>query len=291
MTNGKRIAAIGEVLWDMMPTGKQPGGAPANFCFHANKLGANTALISAVGKDKNGSEISQFLHDKGITLFLNTVEKQTGYVSINLEKGIPAYTIHEDIAWDFIAPSADALDWVSKADAICFGSLAQRSPVSKKSIELALDTAQPHALKVFDINLRQHYFTEGVLMKSLQMANVVKLNDEELDIISKILGLHGDTENMCRQLMETFQLQLVALTMGAQGSLLIRPDMVSFLNVPQIEAIDTIGAGDSFNAALVVGLLHNKDLRLIHREATAYAAKVCTYSGGMPDFELEFLLP
>jgi len=286
MKNAIKIVAIGEVLWDMIPAGKQPGGAPANFCFHTSKLGAHSALLSSVGQDFSGFELTQLLQKKGIVLFLNSSEKQTGYVSINLVNGMPFYTIHEDTAWDFIVPSLQALDWVSKADAVCFGSLAQRSAVSQLSIELVLNKAKQNTIKVFDVNLRQHFYSEDILLKSLGLANVVKLNADELEIISKLFDLKGSPEEMCKQLINEYDLGLIALTMGSKGSLIVTQQMVSFCAVPQINVVDTIGAGDSFTAALVMGLVNKDDIKKIHREATDYAAKVCTYSGGMPDFSV-----
>jgi len=279
-----KIAGIGEVLWDLLPTGKMIGGAPANFCYHAKNLGADVAIISATGNDALGAEIENTLTEKGIKHILNHPDYPTGTVSVELKNGIPDYIIHENIAWDFIRLDADALSWIKSADVLCFGSLCQRSVVSAESINQALDGVTDKTLKVLDVNLRQHYFSRLILEKSFKRANVVKLNDEEIEIIGAMFGLSGSQNLKCRALMNMFQIEVVALTMGASGSLLLTTNEESFVPVPKVKVIDTVGAGDSFAAVMVMGLLNKKPLHELHNEATEYAAKVCTYSGAMPSF-------
>lgn len=282
MNQRPKIAGIGEVLWDMLPNGKMLGGAPANFCYHAGRLGAEAALISAIGQDENGREIIELLRNKGLQLFLNQPEYPTGTVSVNLKDGIPEYEIHRGVAWDHIRPSAEAFEWLKSADALCFGSLAQRSEVSALAIHQALEMLPAEAIKVFDVNLRQNFFDKQLLHQSLAKANVVKLNDEEIDVLGRLLDLQGTAEEQGRQLMHNFGLRLVALTMGSKGSWLFTADDQSFMPVPKVEVVDTIGAGDSFTAVLVTGLLLQKELRQIHEEATTYAARVCMHKGAMP---------
>ncbi|MCF8365295.1 MAG: carbohydrate kinase [Bacteroidales bacterium] len=276
------ITGIGEILWDMLPDGKQAGGAPGNFCYHSQNFGAKAAIISAVGNDENGSEISETLQSKGLKLFLNYPGYPTGYVSIALKNGLPSYIIHENVAWDYISLNEDAKDWIKQTDAICFGSLAQRSETSRKAIGQAIETAPAHALKVLDINLRQQYYSKDLLKASFNLANVVKLNDEELEIISNIFGFDGTEKEKCHKLMDRFELKLMALTLGSKGSWLFTENESSFQLVPKVEVVDTVGAGDSFTAAMVMGLLQQKPLSELHRRASQYAAKVCTYSGATP---------
>jgi len=277
-----KITGIGEVLWDMLPDGKQLGGAPGNFCFHTQNLGADAAMISAIGRDESGEEMEILLKDKKLKLMLNYPDFATGYVSVKLENGMPTYTIHENVAWDNITLSNEAKEWIRVSDAICFGSLAQRSKTSRKAIEEALKLAPEKALKVFDINLRQHYYNRDILERSMTLANLLKLNEDELEIISKMFNLSGNDKKKCHSLMQLFGLDLVALTLGSQGSWLYTPADESFQKVPEIKVVDTIGAGDSFTATMVMGLLNKKPLEQLHLEATAYSAKVCTYSGATP---------
>lgn len=282
-----RITGIGEILWDMLPDGKKLGGAPGNFCFHTKNLGAQAAIISAIGKDANGDEISATLKAKELNAFFNYPDYPSGYVSVKLNNGIPSYTIHDEVAWDYISLNEDAKNWIKQTDAICFGSLAQRSETSRKAIKQALLTTTAHALKVLDINLRQHYYSKELLEASFELANVVKLNDEELEIISEMFGLEGTDKEKCHTLMEMFGLKLIALTMGSQGSWLFTENEATFQLVPKVKVVDTIGAGDSFTAAMVMGLLHKKPLTKLHHEASQYAAKVCTYRGATPAITLD----
>lgn len=282
MNHPLKIAGIGEVLWDMLPGGKMLGGAPANFCYHTTRLGVESALISAIGHDENGQEIVELLNSKGLRYYCNQPDYPTGSVSVSLKAGIPEYEIHRDVAWDHIRPSAEAFEWLKSADALCFGSLAQRHEVSAMAIQQALEALPENALKVFDVNLRQHFYSKELLHQALLKANVVKLNDEEIEVVGRLFDLHGPAEEQCRQLMQNFGLRLVALTMGSRGSWLFTADEQSFTPVPKVEVVDTIGAGDSFTAVLVTGLLMKNELRQIHEEATSYAARVCMHKGAMP---------
>lgn len=277
-----KITAIGEVLWDMLPNGKQLGGAPGNFCFHVKNLGAEAAMISAIGKDEPGEEIEDILNKKGLKLLLNYPDFPTGYVSVKLKNGIPSYIIHEDVAWDYILLSNEAREWIKSTNAICFGSLAQRSEVSRKAIVDAIQAAPDATLKVLDVNLRQHYYSKDLLDKAFKLANVIKLNDEELEVISEMFGLTGSLKEKCTRLIKDFDLHVLALTLGEKGSWLFTASEESFQEIPKVKVIDTIGAGDSFTAMMVMGLLHNKPLSELHREATEYSAKVCTFSGATP---------
>ncbi len=281
-----KIVGIGEVLWDLLPEGKELGGAPANFTFHAKKWGADSTIISAVGNDALGTEISSVLKDRKQSFEFNISSNPTGTVSINLKDGIPDYTIYENVAWDEILLSDKARTILKQTDAICYGSLAQRSDVSKQSINEALDLVPENALKVFDINLRQHFYSESLILESLQRANVLKLNSEELIILSDYFNLESNQEKACYQLIEQFSLQLIALTNGSENSLLITKDNLSDISTPRIKVVDTVGAGDSFTATLVVGLLQHEPVKEIHQRAVDYSAKVCMHKGATPKIKI-----
>ena len=283
MNAAKKVIGIGEILWDMLPDGKQLGGAPTNFAYHARQLGLESSIISCVGKDESGDEIIQIIKDREIISFIDTIDKPTGTVSVKLDKnGIPKYIIHEDVAWDFITPSESAIEFASQADAICFGTLAQRSETSYYSIQETLKTVPDTALKVFDINMRQRFYNETIIRNSLQKANVLKINDEEILVFADIFGISGDEFEIMHQILDNHQLKILALTKGAQGSWLISQEEDSYLDTPNVSVADTVGAGDSFTAGLVAGLLNNKPIKEIHRSAVDISAFVCTQKGATP---------
>jgi fructokinase len=281
-----KVTGIGEILWDLLPDGKMPGGAPANFCFHAQNLGGDAAIISAVGNDEEGFEIEKIIAAQGIEAFINKPEsKPTGTVTVKLEAGIPSYIIHENVAWDFIVLGEDAKKRIAISDALCFGTLAQRSAVSSEAILQALDLAGSNTLKIFDINLRQNYYSEELIKKSLIKANVLKINDEELEIITPLLGLRGSEEVKVQKIINDFDLSYLALTLGSRGSKLFSKSEASYLPGPKVKVVDTIGAGDAFTAMMAMELLRKKPLAQVHRNATAYAALVCTHKGATPAIE------
>jgi fructokinase len=283
MENSKKVIGIGEILWDMLPAGKQLGGAPTNFAYHAQQLGLHSSIISSVGNDELGHEIIQNIKDAGIVSFIDIIDKSTGTVSVQLDKnGVPNYIIHEDVAWDFITPSESAMEFAGKADAVCFGSLAQRAETSFHSIQKILETVPDTALKVFDINIRQRFYSEDIIKKSLEKANVLKINDEEILIFAEMFGLSGDEFEIMHQILSNYDLKILALTKGAEGSWLISREEDSYLDTPKVSVADTVGAGDSFTAGLVAGLLRNKPLKEIHRSAVDISAFVCTQKGATP---------
>ncbi len=280
-----RCIGLGEVLWDLLPEGKQLGGAPANFAYHAHALGAEALVLSRVGNDALGREIlNRFailgLRTDGISI---DPSRPTGTVGVRLDnQGKPTFTIHENVAWDFLEPGKKILEEASGADAICFGSLAQRNAPSRAAIRTALTAAPPHALLVFDINLRQHFWSRELIEESLERANVFKLNEEELPVVAKLFGLGGDESAQMRRLAERFSLQAVALTKGANGSsLLVGREFVSRPGSNLVIA-DTIGAGDSYTAALTLGLLGRQTPEAILESAHRIADFVCTQPGAMP---------
>jgi fructokinase len=284
MTERKIVAGIGELLWDLMPTGKQPGGAPCNFSFHASQVGCESYMISAVGDDDQGKELVEAINSLGITnRYIQTNSYKTGYVSVALNRlGHPDYTIHENVAWDFIEWHDKLIDLAKKTDAACFGSLAQRCTISRKTIICFLDVLPDHCLKVFDINLRQNYYTEEIIKKSLEYADILKLNEDELPVVSSFYLLEGSVEDQLKGLMGKCNLNLIAYTMGNKGSVLLDRNESSFVEAKKVNVVDTVGAGDSFTSILVAGILNDIPLKDIHRKATEIAAYVCSRQGATP---------
>jgi fructokinase len=278
------VIGIGEVLWDLLPTGRFLGGAPANFAFHANQLGAEGLVVSAIGRDELGSEIQSQFQELGIgAAGLRSVNAPTGTVTVEMHGGQPNYTIHTDVAWDQIPFDADLERVAHNAAAVCFGSLAQRSKESRDNIHAFLAATGKACLRVCDINLRQHYFDAATIEASLKLCTVLKLNHEELPVIAKLLQLTGSTEEAIPQLIARFDLQLLVLTRGAAGSSLYGKWRTSHHAGEQItQVVDTVGAGDSFTAAIVMGLLRWEDLDQIHARAARLAAYVCTQHGATP---------
>jgi fructokinase len=286
------IIGLGEILWDMLPGGKVLGGAPANFAYHCSQLGAESYVISAIGKDDLGSEIRENMDRLNLaSLHLFTDERiPTSTVTVRLDaQGHPEYTIHENVAWDHLPVEQPALDLVSDADAICFGSLAQRSPVSRRSILSYLEHTRDDCLRVFDINLRQHYYSREVLEKSLDVADVLKLNDEELAILSELFSLKGSESQRMDSLFRTYDLTLVALTRGAEGSTLYNGSERSDYRAEAVRVMDTVGAGDSFTAAMVMAYLRGWSLNDMNRLASDLAAFVCTQKGATPTIPPAFI--
>ncbi|HUT23588.1 MAG TPA: carbohydrate kinase [Sumerlaeia bacterium] len=292
-TKGGRatVVGLGEVLWDLLPEGREIGGAPANFAFHAKQLGADAFIVSCVGEDPLGQEIADRLTACGLDLTRLVIDSNhpTGTVSVDLDpRGKPTFTIHENVAWDFIPWTSDLEELAGRADAVCFGSLAQRSTTSRETVHRFLRATRSRSLRVLDVNLRQDYFDEPTIEASLDLANVLKLNDEELPVLSRLLDItsaeSGFTDPACllEQFMERFSLDAVALTKGAEGCVLATPtDRASHPGFRPPAIVDTVGAGDAFTAALVMGLLANAPLEGICENANRLASHVCSRKGAM----------
>ncbi len=276
------VIGMGEVLWDMLPDGKILGGAPVNFAYHAMQLGAVGVAISSVGDDELGREIMDSVDDKGIINCIAVNNYPTSTVGVTLKDGQPEYTIYEGVAWDFMELIPDANKVLKQADAVCFGTLAQRSPGSHDAIMGALKLVPEKCLKVYDINLRQKYYTKELISESLRVANVFKINDDEVEFYKQLFGLEGSETDVCQKIKETYSLEYLALTKGDQGSYLFHADEVSFVATPKVEVQDTIGAGDSFTSAMVMGILSKKPLKEIHAKAVELSAFVCTQKGATP---------
>jgi fructokinase len=289
------VIGMGEVLWDLLLTGPQLGGAPANFAYHAHALGAQTQVITRVGKDDYGREIIRRFHEMGLPETGVQVDETapTGTAKVALSgDGLAHFTIQENVAWDQIAVTPEALVTASEAHAICFGSLAQRCEPSRNTIQQLVAAAPADALRVFDINLRQQFYSRDVIEQSLQLANVLKLNDDELPTLAAMFNLTGSAEDHIERLAQTFGLRIVALTRGANGSLLYQRvnDEVRWSDCPSrpVKVVDTVGAGDSFTAAMVLGLLRKMDLDEINTIANEVARYVCSQPGATPALPIEF---
>ena len=279
----KIIVGIGEILWDMLPSGKALGGAPANFAYHAGRLGEEGWAVSTVGDDALGREILDLVKSKGLRNLIAVTDKPTGTVQVELDdRGVPAYSIMEDVAWDNIPFTPEMEELAKRADAVCFGSLVQRMN-SRPSVMRFIRAMRPDALKVFDINLRQHYYSCEVLEESLMLADILKINDEEIRIVAGMLGLSDDAVTACRELIGNYGLRLVILTKGPEGSEVITADKVIPQGVDDVEIVDTVGAGDSFTAAFTVAYLRGDTLAEAQRLASATASYVCSRKGAMPE--------
>lgn len=280
----KVIVGIGEILWDMLPAGKSLGGAPANFAYHSACLGAEAWAVSAIGDDPLGHEILDVLKTKKLHALLAMSSRPTGIVQVELNaSGVPTYNIMENVAWDNIpfTPEMEAL--AARTDAVCFGSLVQRMN-SRDSVRKFIEATPTSALKVFDINLRQHYYCLDVIEASLRMSDILKINDEEIRIVADLLSLDGDDEQVCRKLIDAYSLRLVILTKGAQGSVVVTSDEVFFHPAGKVQVIDTVGAGDSFTAAFVNAYLQGLPITQAQKLATDTAAIVCSHKGAMPKY-------
>jgi len=283
--NRPLILGVGEILWDLLPSGKQLGGAPANFAYHAHALGADALVVSRVGRDALGQEILERLQRVGLRTDGITIDNQapTGTVTVALDaQGKPAFTIHENVAWDFLEAGEIALREAARAKVVCFGTLAQRNPVARAAVRSVLHAAPSDSLRLLDINLRQQFWSPALILESLALANVLKLNDEELPIVAKSLGLTGDESSQLRQIAARFELKAMALTKGANGSSLWVDGRTVSRPGSKLVVADTVGAGDSYTAALALGLLAGHTPERIIEFAHRIADYVCTQPGAMP---------
>ena len=279
------VVGMGEALWDVLPEGKKIGGAPANFAYNVSQFGLNSRVVSAVGDDKLGMEILDNFREKKLNTMVEIVPYPTGTVQVELDnEGVPCYDIKEGVAWDNI-PYTPALEDLAKhTTAVCFGSLAQRSVVSRETINRFLDTMPAeNTLKIFDINLRQGFYTKEILCNSFRKCNVLKINDEELVTVSRMFGYPGiDLQDKCWILLAKYNLKMLILTCGVNGSYVFTPGEVSFVETPKVEVADTVGAGDSFTAAFVASILSGLSIGEAHKLAVETSAYVCTQNGAMP---------
>ena len=280
------VVGMGEALWDILPEGKKIGGAPANFAYHVSQFGLDSCVVSAVGNDALGKEIIDNLTSKGVNHHINEVPYPTGTVQVEIDQaGIPQYDIKENVAWDNIPYTASLKELAENTRAFCFGSLAQRNVVSRETIYSYLD-AMPQTdetLVVFDVNLRQGFYSKEILCSSMQRCNIQKINDEELVTVSRMFGYPGiDLQDKCWILLGKYNLKMLILTCGINGSYVFTPGRVSYQPTPKVEVADTVGAGDSFTAAFIASILRGKSVAEAHQVAVATSAFVCTKNGAMP---------
>lgn len=292
MKKKQSVIGIGEALFDMLPEGKKLGGAPANFAYHVSQFGLNSCAVSAMGDDELGKELEKELNDHHLNYHIDKVAYPTGTVQVSLDaNGIPCYDIKEGAAWDNI-PYTPALEKLAEnCTAACFGSLAQRNEVSRNTIYRFLDNMpkEEGILKIFDINLRQGFYNKEIITESIKRCNILKINDEELITVSRIFGYPGiDLENKCWLLLGKYNLKMLILTCGVNGSYVFTPGEVSFIETPKVEVADTVGAGDSFTGAFVASILKGKSVREAHELAVKVSAFVCTQNGAMPVLPEEF---
>jgi fructokinase len=280
------VVGIGEILWDLLPTGTELGGAPANFAFHASALGAEGVIVSAVGDDEPGREILAALERRKLDRsYVATVDAvPTGAVGVSLDaEGVPRYVIHQGVAWDFIPWTPSLRDLARRADAVCYGTLAQRSAATRETIRAFLDATGPACLRVLDLNLRPPAPGRDLIHGLLERSSVLKLNDDELRALAGLFGIEGAETEILARLLELYPLSLIALTKGPGGSRLFGRGRESVHNGYPVAAADTVGAGDAFTAALVVGLLAKKRWDLISDRANRIASYVCTRRGAWPE--------
>lgn len=278
------IVGIGEILWDVFPDGKVLGGAPANFAYHVSQFGLEGCAVSAIGGDALGAEIMQVLNEKQLKTQISATDYPTGVVQVTLDgNGIPNYEIREQVAWDYIPFTAELEALAGQTKALCFGSLAQRSEVSRNTIKQFINAVPTEAMKIFDINLRQHFYNKELIQESLKLSNVLKINDDELVILAKLFDCEcKPDEDTARQLMRDYALDIVVLTKGTDGSHVFTADESSFMPTPLVSVADTVGAGDSFTAAFTASLLKGRSITQAHEKAVEVSAFVCTQHGAMP---------
>ena len=286
------VVGMGEALWDVLPEGKKIGGAPANFAYHVSQFGLPSCVVSAIGDDSLGKEIIENFTSKGLDQLIAEVPYPTGTVQVEIDQtGIPLYDIKENVAWDNI-PYTEHLDALAKRSmAVCFGSLAQRNVVSRETINHFLDTMpkDDDSLIVFDVNLRQGFYNKEILCKSMQNCNILKINDEELITVSRMFGYPGiDLQDKCWILLGKYNLKMLILTCGINGSYVFTPGNVSFQPTPKVEVTATVGAGDSFTAAFIASILKGKSVTEAHTIAVKTSAFVCTQKGAMPILPPEY---
>ena len=285
------VIGLGEVLWDCLPEGKKLGGAPANFAYHAGQfLGCeNTVAISALGEDALADETEEALNQHNLNYLMPRVPYPTGTVQVTLSgDGIPTYDIKENVAWDNIPFTPEIEEIAANARAVCFGSLAQRNIVSRENIHRFLDKTPKDCMKIFDINLRQQFYSKEVIRESLRRCNVLKINEEELVILGRMFGYPGlDIENKCWLILGKYNLDMLVLTCGTNGSYVFSPGQMSFQETPKVTVADTVGAGDSFTGSFCAAILNGKSIPEAHKIAVNVSAFVCTQNGAMPQLPKE----
>jgi fructokinase len=284
-----RVAGLGEILWDHFPDGDRLGGAPANFAFHAAQLGANTQIISRIGNDPDGGRLAGLLRSRGLSdIFIQRTDiHATGIVRVEINAGQPTYVIEQPAAWDFIEMSDELRTLASELDALCFGTLAQRNPVSRQTIQQFIRLLPKTTTRLFDINLRQSFYSPEVIEFGLSHATLLKLNDEELVLLSRLFKW-GSPENALKEIFARYPIELIAVTLGEKGCELVTREGKVRAAAPKIKCVDAVGAGDAFSAALVMGLLADLPLENVAEKANRTGAYVASQPGAMAPLPPEY---
>jgi len=284
------VIGLGELLWDDFPDGKRAGGAPANVAFQANQLGCQGLVASRIGTETSGDELLDELTGRNldVSLIQRDPDHPTGRVTVELRQGIPAYQIHEDVAWDYLELNDELRSAMSQAAAVCFGTLAQRNAVSRTTIQEAVALTSKDCLRVYDVNLRQRFYQSGWIRTSLQLANIVKLNDEEVHELGPILGLPEDEKEFALNLCHLFGTQIVCITRGAEGCLIVTKTESHEIPGRPVKVADTVGSGDAFTAAFITGQLKGWSLARSGEFANRVGGMVASRQGAMPDLQREF---
>ena len=288
----KRIVGFGEALWDVFPEGRKIGGAPANFAYHVAQWGLDSCAVSAIGNDELGDDIVRKFDENGLNYRLERVDFPTGTVQVTLDENkVPSYNIMEGVAWDNIPMTPELEALARDCRAVCFGSLAQRSAVSRATINAFIDMMPEDSLKIFDINLRQHYYTEEIICDSMKKADILKINDDEILVVAHLLDVTEKSEReICKVLLDKFDLRMVILTCGDRGSYVLTRDESSWVDTPKVSVVSTVGAGDSFTGTFIASILLGKTLRQAHEAAVKVSAYVCTCQGAMPAVPKDLLV-
>jgi fructokinase len=283
------VLSLGELLWDMLPTGKRAGGAPVNFAYHAGMNGTESHSISAVGQDPLGDELVSAIQESGVDSIIQRNAWPTSTVEVSLKNGIPEYDIVEGVAWDHLLYTRELIDMVSQADAICYGTLAMRSCETRETIIELLKHAKPSAMKFFDVNIRGDYYSKELIEQLLNHATIFKINDVELLMLRDMFNIGGTSdEQACDWFMENYNLDYVILTGGSTFSTIVARDGEhSTLNTPNVNVVDTVGAGDAFSGTFAAKILGGSPLSEAHRAAVNTAAFVCTQHGALPSYPAE----
>lgn len=284
------VVGLGEILWDVFPERKVLGGAPANFAYHASQFGFNGYAVSAIGDDLLGKEIITSLEEKGLNNLLERTDYPTGTVQVTLNKaGIPQYEICENVAWDNIPFTVRTENLAKNTQTLCFGSLAQRNSISRETIRKFIAAMPEDSLKIFDINLRLNFYSKEIIHESLEMSNMMKINEEEVIKVANLYGWKGDEQEICARLIEDYKLDILVLTKGTDGSFVFTPHQTSYQPTPKVHVADTVGAGDSFTAAFVAAYLNGKRIEDAHQLAAEVSAYVCLHHGAMPKLADSYL--
>lgn len=280
----KTIVGLGEALWDCLPNGSKLGGAPANFAYHTSQFGFEAYAVSALGNDALGDQTVKEFDEKQLRYIMPRVAYPTGTVQVTLDQqGVPTYDIKQGVAWDNIPFTPEVETLAKRTDCVCFGSLAQRSEVSRTTINRFIDAMPNDSLKIFDINLRQNFYTKEIIQDSLRKCDILKINDEELVTIGRLFDYPGlDMENKCWLILGKYNLKMLVLTCGTNGSYVFAPAEKSFQPTPHVDVVDTVGAGDSFTGSFAAAILSGMPLADAHRLAVEVSAYVCTQQGAMP---------